>query len=166
MDCTELELMKQYAYLIPEQPKLLLEVVQQLENKFNATHIESEKIPSLKMHQFNAVHLPKNEELQLATDQLKIEALKISITSKTEQYVSQNFTPISSDFKEDNYIYLAYEEQVGYRYSNSNKLYLESKLMQGIDQSDIDKRTATWMDFIFYLKTYDEIYGIGAAESK
>lgn len=166
MDCTELKRMEQYAWLIPQQPKSLGEVIKQITDRLHGTQIESKKIPNLKMHRYNAFHLPKNEELKLTTEQLKIKALKIPITPDTEPYVLQNFVPVSCECKEDDYIYLAYEEQVGYRYSNSNRLFLESKLMQGIDPIDMDGRTEKWIDFIFYLKTYDEIYGIGAAESK
>ena len=166
MDCAELKQMEQYAWLIPQQPKLLSEVIQELTDRFHAAQIETKKIPSLRMHQFNALHLPKNEELQLTTEQLKIKALKISITPDTGPYVLQNFVPVSSECRENDYIYFVYEEQVGYHYSNSNRFFLEAKLMEGIDPIDIDGHTEKWMDFSFCLKTYDEIYGLEAGKRK
>lgn len=159
MNREESKLREQYTWLIPNQPVPLHSVIEQLTEKFQAVQIEHSKIPGLRMHLYNAVHLPKNEELQLVQDQLDIKALKIPISSQTEPYVKHNFVPISSEQEDENYIYLAYEEQVGYRYSNSNRLFLETKLMQGIDQSDLDQRTEDGLDFIFYLKTYDELYG-------
>lgn len=158
MKLAELNLMEQYRPLIPKQPVPLYTVIEQLTEKLHATEIEHGEIPGLKMHLFNAVHLPRNEELQLTQDQLEIKAIKIPITRQTEAYVKRDFVPISSDTGEENYIYLAYETQVGYCYSNSNRLFLETKLMRGIEQKELEQRTEDGLDFLFYLKTYDELY--------
>lgn len=159
MKDTERTLLERYAWIIPNQPVPLQTIIEQLTEKFHAIQLDHDKIPSLKMHLFNAVHLPKNEdELHLTEDQLEIKALKIPINSQTEAYVKRNFVPLSSDSEDENYIYLAYETQVGYRYSNSNRLFLETKLMQGIDQNELEQRTEDGLDFIFYLKSYDELY--------
>lgn len=165
MNGTEQNLIQQYAWLIPNHPVPLCAVIEQLTQKFHATQVKHDQIPHRRMHLFNAIHLPKNEELQLTEDQLDLNALKIQIDPKTEAYVMRDFVPISSDPEGENYIYLAYEPQVEYRYSNSNRLFLETKLMQGIKQSDLDQRTEDGLDFIFYLKTYDKLYsGTGNAD--
>lgn len=158
MKLADPNLMEQYRSLIPKQPVSLHTVIEHLTKKLHATEIELGRIPSLKMHLFNAVHVPKNEKLQLTQDQLELKAVKIPITSQTEVYVRRDFVPIASDSENGNYIYLVYEEQVGYRYSNSNRLFLETKLMQGIEQSDLEQRTEDGLDFLFYLKSYDELY--------
>lgn len=159
MTDVELKLMEQYAWLIPKHPILLGQVIEQISKKFNAAQIENGDIPHLWMHRFNAVHLPKNEELRLAEEQLKIKAIKIPINEQVAQYIAKDFTPVLCGDEEANIIYLAYEEQVDYRYSNSNRLFLEAKLMQGISQKDIDMNREAAMDFFFYLKSYDELYG-------
>lgn len=159
MNDTELKLIEQYAWLIPKCPISLGQVIEQISKKFNATLIEYGDIPHLWMHRYNAVHLPKNEELRLAEEQLKIKAIKIPINEKVAQYIAKDFTPVLVADEEANFIYLAYEEQVDYRYSNSNRLFLEAKLMQGISQEDIYMNTETAMDFFFYLKSYHELYG-------
>lgn len=158
MEEIALKRMEQYGWMIPKQPTSLRKVIEQLTAKFQATQMEHSMIPHLGMHQFNAVHLPKNEELHLTTEQLQIKAIKIPITPETAQYASKDFTPMLCAEGEEDYIYLAYEEQVGYRYSNSNRLYLEAALMQGIDRRDIDAHNEAWMDFFFRLKSYDELY--------
>lgn len=158
MDCNESKLLEKYAGLIPKQPVAMRDVVEQLTKKFHATQIEYDEIPSLRMHQYNAVHVVKNEKLQLRQDQLQIKAIKIPINAQTESYVIRDFVPRSDENGEGNYIFLAYEEQVCYCYSNSNKLFLEAKLMSGIAQEERENRTEDWMDFIFYLKTYDSYF--------
>lgn len=119
--------------------------------------MEPGDIPNMWMHEYNAVHLPKNEELQLTVPQLQIKAIKIPINAQTQSYTDRDFVSLSFDASED-YIYLAYEEQVGYHYSNSNKLFCEAVLMEGIDQRDMDDRTENYMVFLFRLKNYDELY--------
>lgn len=158
MNDAELKLIVQYARLIPERPISLGQVIERISKKFNATPIEYGDIPNLWMHRYNAIHLPKNEQMQLTAEQLKIKAIKIPINEQVLQYTVKDFTPVLCGDVEENFIYLAYEEQVDYRYSNSNRLYLEAKLMQGISQEDIYMNTETAMDFFFFLKSYDALY--------
>ena len=157
MTDTELTLMKQYDWIIPKQPVPLGQVIEALSEKFHAVPLEGGDIPFLRMHQYNAFHLPKNEQLQLTVPQLKIKAIKIPITGQTFPYTLMNYVPVSED--EEDFLYLAYEEQVNYHYSNCNRLFLEAQLMEGISQEEIDANTETAMDFFHYLKSYDESYG-------
>lgn len=158
MTDTELTLMKQYEWIIPKQPVPLGQVIEALNKKFHAVPLEGDDIPFLRMHQYNAFHLPKNEQLQLTVPQLKIKAIKIPITEQTFPYTLMNYVPISEDEEED-FLYLAYEEQVNYHYSNCTRLFLEAHLMEGISQEEINANTETAMDFFHYLKSYDESYG-------
>ena len=80
MTDTELALMKQYEWIIPKPPIPLCQVIEALSKKFYATPLEGSDVPFLWMHQYNAFHLPKNEQLQLTAPQLKIKAIKIPIT--------------------------------------------------------------------------------------
>lgn len=77
MERAVLKLIEQYGWMLPEHPTSLHKVIEQLTAKFYATQIEQSRIPNLGMHQFNAVHLPKNEDLHLTTEQLRIKAIKI-----------------------------------------------------------------------------------------
>lgn len=70
-----------------------------------------------------------------------------------------NYVPVFPDDEEADFLYLAYEEQVNYYYSNCNRLFLEARLMEGISQEEIDANTEETMDFVHYLKSYDESYG-------
>ena len=157
MDIVTSKLVEQYKWLIPAQPVPLHEVIGQLSRRLLATQLELERIPNLRMHLFNAVNLPSNEELKLSNDQLHIQAIKIPITSQTSHYVKKDFTSLRQREGED-YIYLAYEEQVGYHYSNSRWLFLEVALMQGVSLADIEMRGEAYMDFAFRLKNFDELY--------
>ena len=56
----------------------------------------------------------------------------------------------------DDFIYLAYEEQVRYFYSNSNKLFLEAVLARGISEDDIINQTEEYTSYLFYLQSYLE----------
>lgn len=159
MNDAELKLIGQYAWLIPKRPISLGQVIERISKKFHTAPIEYGDIPHLWMHRYNAVHLPKNEQMQLTEEQLKMKAIKIPINEQVLQYTVKDFTPVFCGDVKANFIYLAYEEQVDYHYSNSNRLFLEAKLMQGISQEDINMNTETAMDFFFYLKSYDELYG-------
>ncbi len=153
------QLLDVYHWLIPNKPVEFSSVIETLKQRFQATELDSSQIPNLKMHQFNALHLPKNEELHLCEAQLHIQAIRIPITPQTKMYTERDFVPPSSDSDGKPYIYLAYETQVGYCRSNSNRLFLECRLMQGISPSEREQNTERWRDFIFFLKTYDESYG-------
>lgn len=159
MNDADCKLIEHYGWLIPKQPISLIQVIEQISKKFNAIQIPQGDIPHLWMHKYNAVHLPKNEQMRLSEKQLNVRAVKIQIGKQVIQYTEKNFTPVFNKDGEETYIYLAYEEQVDYRYSNSNRLYLETKLMQGISEEDISMDTEAAADFMFYLKSYDEMYG-------
>lgn len=159
MTDTELALMKQYEWIIPQQPIPLCQVIEALSKKFHAMPLEGSDVPFLWMHQYNAFHLPKNEQLQLTVPQLKIKAIKIPITEQTFPYTRMNYVPVFPDDEEADFLYLAYEEQVNYYYSNCTRLFLETHLMGGISQEEIDANTEEAMDFVHSLKSYDELYG-------
>ena len=61
----------------------------------------------------------------------------------------------SGDDCED-FIYLAYEEQIRYLYSNSNKLFLEAALAGGISEDDIANQSEEYTCYLFYLQSYLE----------
>ena len=159
MTDTELALMKQYEWIIPKQPVPLGHVIEALRKKFHAVPLEGGDIPFLWMHQYNAFHLPKNEQLQLTVPQLKIKAIKIPITEQTFPYTLMNYVPVFPDDEGEDFLYLAYEEQVNYHYSNCTRLFLEAQLMEGISQEELDANAETAMDFFHSLKSYDELYG-------
>lgn len=112
----------------------LEDIVQKLKREYGAVQLEDHQIPSLWMHKFNAVHLPLNEEsLHLPEDQLRIKAIMLPAAAK-----AQGAYDIRDSDREDVMPYLAYEEQVGYRYSNSNRLFLETDIAVGVTQKDVD----------------------------
>lgn len=157
MDTATSKLIEQYRWLVPAHPVSLHEVIGRLSEKLHATQIELNRIPNLRIHMFNAVNLPSNEELKLSDDQLHLRAIKIPINNQTSHYVEKDFVSLLQREGED-YIYLAYEEQIGYHYSNSRWLFLEVSLMQGISQADIDIQGEAYMDFAFRLQSFDELY--------
>lgn len=159
MSNAELKLMEQYNWLIPNEPVTLSRVIDQITKKFTAIQIEYGDIPNLRMHKFNAIHLPKNEQINLTAEQVTISAIRIPISDKVLHYTTKDFTPVMGKDGDAGYIYLAYEEQLGYQYSNSNKLFLEVVLMQGLSQEEIHMNSGTAKDFFFYLRSYDELYG-------
>lgn len=55
-------LMDRYPHLIPKDPVPLSEVIQEITQEFGAHEIDTENIPNLWMHRYNAVHSEKNEE--------------------------------------------------------------------------------------------------------
>ena len=55
-------------------------------------------------------------------------------------------------------MYLAYEEQLRYLYSNSNILFLETVLARGIPEEAIENKTEDYICYLDYLKHYLE-YG-------
>lgn len=128
----------------------LEEIIAGMKEQLGAVELPQEEIPQLDMHLFNAVHLPRNEELGLQEDRLNIRAVKIPITEETAHYTRRNYVP---QFPED-YIYLAFETQVGYQYSNSSKLFLETKIARGISQADTAESGENYNCYLFYLKQY------------
>lgn len=61
--------------------------------------------------------------------------------------------------KKPTFYNLANEEQVNYYDSNCSRLFLETALIEGISQEEIDANTEEAMDFFHSLKAYDELYG-------
>lgn len=73
----------------------------------------------------------------------------------TKHYTEKDYVSMNcyNETSED-YIYLAYEEQVRYLYSNSNKLFLEAVLARGISEADITNETEAYICYLPYLKSY------------
>ena len=119
--------------------------------------MDANEIPNLRMHRFNAYHLPSNEILNLSEEQLEIKAIRVPTTDTTKHYVAKNFVSMNRyDEACEDYIYLAYEKQVGYLYSNSNELFLEAVLAKGISEDDITNQTEKYTCYLFYLQSYLE----------
>ena len=110
------------------------EICDMLREAYGAVELPEEQIPSLKwMHRFNALHTPENQEhLHLTEGQLHIRALQFpqeaGYSSREGNY-------------ENHLVYLAFEEQVGYIYSNSNELFLEVDIARGCNRQDIEGNT-------------------------
>ena len=129
------------------------EIAEKLRQQYEAVEIPLSEVPSMKMHRYNAVNLPVNETLGLLEKQLEFKAVKIPITDKSSQYTEKDYVPVvGTDGKE--YIYLIYEEQVRYHYSNSNRLFLEVAVSRGIPETDIENETENYFDYLFYIKCY------------
>lgn len=158
MDCCKKNMLDKHPAVIVDHPVPLGEIVERLMKQYDAKQFASADIPSLQMHRFNAFYLPSNYELKLAADQLQIKAIKIPISQKTWKYTEKDFVTRMHEEGDEEYIYLAYEEQVGYHYSNSNMLFLEVALEKGITQKEIDQDTLEYKDYIHYLKSYLELY--------
>lgn len=138
-------------------PVPIMEVVEKIKRDTNAKDMQVGEIPNLRMHRFNAYYLPSNEILNLTEEQLKIKAIRVPITDTTRHYTDKNFVSMKrSDNNCDDFIYLAYEEQVRYLYSNSNKLFLEAALAKGISEDDIINQTEEYTCYLFYLECYLE----------
>lgn len=132
----------------------ITEVVEKIKKNTNAKDMQVGDIPNLRMHRFNAYNLPSNEILNLTEEQLQIKAIRIPIVDTTEHYTAKNF--VSMKHSGEDFIYLAYEEQVRYFYSNSNKLFLEAVLARGISENDIANQTEEYTCYLFYLQSYLE----------
>lgn len=129
------------------------EIIERLKEQYDAVEIPLAEIPSMRMHRYNAVNLPSNEALRLTEEQLKFSAIKIPITDKSSLYTTKDYIPVVGiDGKE--FIYLVYEEQLRYHYSNSNRLFLEIAVSRGIPEADIESETENYLDYLFYIKCY------------
>ena len=150
-----------HAY-IKENPSVIIHgqvplagIINKIKRETDANDILSSDIPNLRMHRFNAYHLPSNETLNLTEEQLQIKAIRIPITDATKHYTAKNFVSMNRyDEAVEDYIYLAYEEQVRYLYSNSNKLFLEAALARGVSEEDIAGKTEEYTCYLFYLQCY------------
>lgn len=129
------------------------EIVERLKEQYDAVEIPLAEIPSMRMHRYNAVNLPSNEALRLTEEQLKFSAIKIPITDKSSLYTAKDYVSVvGMDGKE--FIYLVYEDQVHYHYSNSNRLFLEVAVSSGVPEVDIENETENYLDYLFYIKCY------------
>ena len=129
------------------------EIVERLKEQYDAVEIPLAEIPSMRMHRYNAVNLPSNETLRVTEEQLQFSAIKIPITDKSTLYTSKDFVPVVGlDGKE--FIYLVYEDQLRYHYSNSNRLFLEVAISRGVPEADIENETENYLDYLFYIKCY------------
>ena len=135
----------------------IMEVVEKIKRDTSAKDMQADEIPNLRMHRYNAYNLPSNEILNLTEQQLQIKAIRIPIIDNTEHYTTSNFVSMRRSNEDcEDYIYLAYEEQVRYFYSNSNKLFLEAVLARGISEDDIINQTEEYTCYLFYLQSYLE----------
>ena len=133
----------------------IVSVIEKIKNQTNARYISESDIPNLQMHRYNALNLPSNELQKLTEDKLKIKAIKIPITDVTKHYTVKDYVSMNRyNSALEDYIYLAYEEQVRYLYSNSNKLFLEAVLACGVSEEDITNQTENSLCYLFYLKSY------------
>ena len=129
------------------------EIVERLKEQYDAVEIPLAAVPSMRMHRYNALNLPSNEALRLTEEQLKFSAIKIPITDKSSLYTAKDYVSVvGMDGKE--FIYLVYEDQVRYHYSNSNRLFLEVAVSRGISEADIENETENYLDYLFYIKCY------------
>ena len=127
------------------------EIAERLKAKYGAVEFPLAEVPSMRMHRYNALNLPLNETLRVTEEQLQFSAIKIPITDKSSLYTAKDFVPVVSlDGKE--FIYLVYEEQLRYHYSNSNRLFLEVAVSRGIPESDIENETEDYLDYLFCVK--------------
>ena len=129
------------------------EIVKRLEEQYGAVAIPLAEIPSMRMHRYNAINLPSNEVLRLTEEQLKFSAIKIPITDKSSLYTAKDFVPVVG-LEGKEFIYLVYEDQVRYHYSNSNRLFLEVAVSRGVPEADIENETENYLDYLFYIKCY------------
>ena len=129
------------------------EIIERLKEQYDAVEIPLAEVPSMRMHRYNAINLPANEALRLAEEQLKFSAIKIPITDKSSLYTAKDYVSVvGMDGKE--FIYLVYEDQLRYHYSNSNRLFLEIAVSRGISEADIENETENYLDYLFYIKCY------------
>ena len=129
------------------------EIVERLKEQYGAVAIPLAEVPSMRMHRYNALNLPSNETLRVTEEQLQFSAIKIPITDKSSLYTAKDFVPVVGlDGKE--FIYLVYEEQLRYHYSNSNRLFLEVAVSRGVPEADIENETENYLDYLFYIKCY------------
>lgn len=133
-------------------------IIENLKKRYRVQSLTEEEIPNLSMHRFNAVHLPANESLGLSEEQLQIKAIKIIIDERSRHYVQKDYVPVSPYCQKDDFIYLAYESQVGYHYANSNKLFLEVALSRGLLQADFQRKDEEYYTFLKYHQTYANLY--------
>ena len=129
------------------------EIVERLKEQYDAVEIPLVEVPSMRIHRYNALNLPSNEALRVTEEQLQFSAIKIPITDKSSLYTAKDFVPVVGlDGKE--FIYLVYEEQLRYHYSNSNRLFLEVAVSSGVPEVDIENETENYLDYLFYIKCY------------
>jgi len=129
------------------------EIVERLKEQYDAVEIPLAEVPSMRMHRYNAINLPSNEVLRLTEEQLRFCAIKIPITEKSSLYTEKDYVSVvGMDGKE--YIYLVYEDQLRYHYSNSNRLFLEIAVSRGVPEADIENETENYLDYLFYIKCY------------
>lgn len=129
-------------------------IVEKYKDEYGAVEISDSEIPNLWMHKFNAVNLPLNETLELSEERLYIKGIRIPITDRSKHLTLKDYVPRCTG--DGDYIYLAYEDQVGYHYSNSNKLFLEVALARGVDAEQVKQEAEEYVSYLFYLQCYLE----------
>lgn len=130
------------------------EIIKMIRPECQVEILSMKDIPHIKMHRFNAFHLPINEErLKIADSKLQIKGIRLPICRWTQHYTKKNFVP-----EKDGSIYLVYEESVGYAYSNSSKLFLEVMISRGIPRRSVEEKDDEYYDYIGYVRHYIRDY--------
>lgn len=110
------------------------EIAAALKQAYGGEELPPGQIPGYRpMHLCNALHTPENEErLHLPEDRLRVRGIRLP---QTAGYRSREAG------RETDPVYLAYEEQTGYVYSNSNALFLEVQIARGYTRRDREEQT-------------------------
>ena len=109
------------------------EIAAALKQAYGGEELPPGQIPGYRpMYLFNALHTPENEERIHMPDRLRVRAVQLP---QTDGYYSREAG------RETDPVYLAYEEQTGYVYSNSNALFLEAQIARGYTRRDQEEQT-------------------------
>lgn len=132
--------------IIPIGQLPVSELIKLLRNQVDIMAIPIHTLPTHTMNFlcFNAVHCILNETLQIKTEDLSFQIFHIAENDKSTCYYR-------SMPSMDKPVYVVFEEHTGYISSNSNQLFIELELAQGVSQCEYDTEGNRFRTLISHL---------------
>ena len=122
------------------------ELLHYMRSRYDAIETSDPKdaLPSpdiLDAYRQNAVHAVTNDAHHLPAKCMKLHIFVFSHTKRNLRLYSDTS---SGELPK---VYLIAEETTGYTTSNCNRLYMESYLLRGVDDHDVQERTPLYLDY-------------------
>jgi hypothetical protein len=132
--------------------KKLSDITSFLNNKFDVTMIEPEKLSDSRFNIIinNIIKCELNKNKFLKYDELDILIFDIIRNTKSENYYKKAI--LSGALEKEELIRIIIEKKTGYIECSSQELYKELRLFQGVSQYDIENNTSVFWDYCTLLE--------------
>jgi hypothetical protein len=131
--------------MIPIGPRSVADLVMLLRKQIELVELSLNDLPvSVSMNiAYNATHCILNDDLRLRPEDMSFIAFKLKRNEKSIGYF------LNQTDGDD--IYIAFEENTGYIWSNCNRLFIEQEFARGVSQYEIETEGNQFRNLVSHL---------------